>query len=97
MTQRSGNWILGAVAAVGLATLPMMFAVSPAQAQTAGHEDCKRVINMSWDELLKDLRSCDKLKNNLADFYFKSDRNGMPWGRWDPKYQSVGVVKTKSV
>ena len=56
MTQRIVKRILGAVAAVSLATLPMMFAVSPAQAQTAGHEDCKRVINMSWDELLKEAR-----------------------------------------
>jgi SAM-dependent methyltransferase len=47
------------------------------------------------DELMDDLRNCDELKDNLADFYFKSGDNGMPWGKWDPLYQSVGVVKVK--
>ncbi|TET85704.1 MAG: class I SAM-dependent methyltransferase [Anaerolineales bacterium] len=48
-----------------------------------------------YDELFEMLRDCAELRENLADFYFKSDENGMPWGIWDPKYQSVGVVKTK--
>lgn len=41
------------------------------------------------------LRDCAELRDNLADFYFKSGNNGMPWGIWDPKYQPVGIVKTK--
>lgn len=36
--------------------------------------------------------NCDYLKSNLAQFYFKSDKNGMPWGRWDPKYIPVGIT-----
>jgi len=47
------------------------------------------------DRLFADLRGCAELRDNLADFYFKSGDNGMPWGRWDPQYQSVGVCKLK--
>ena len=48
-----------------------------------------------YDELFETLRDCAELRDNLANFYFKSGDNGMPWGIWDPKYQPVGVVKTK--
>lgn len=47
------------------------------------------------DELLAALRTCAELRDNLAGFYSKSGENGMPWGRWDPQYQPVGVLKTK--
>ncbi|HWQ84622.1 MAG TPA: methyltransferase domain-containing protein, partial [Anaerolineales bacterium] len=36
-----------------------------------------------------------ELRNGLAKFYFKSGENGMPWGKWDPRYQPVGVCKVK--
>lgn len=49
-----------------------------------------------YDELFEALRDCTELRNDLADFYFKSGNNGMPWGVWDPRYQPVGVVKVKS-
>lgn len=49
-----------------------------------------------FEDLFEALRDCAELRNNLADFYFKSRSNGMPWGIWDPKYQPVGVVKTKA-
>lgn len=48
-----------------------------------------------YDRLLGELRGCAELRDNLAPFYFKSGDNGMPWGVWDPQYQSVGVVVTK--
>ncbi len=48
-----------------------------------------------YDDLFEALRDCAELRDNLADFYFKSGNNGMPWGVWDPKYQPVGVVKMK--
>ena len=48
-----------------------------------------------YDRLLVELRSCAELRDNLATFYFKSGNNGMPWGVWDPTYQSVGVMVTK--
>ncbi|MEW5870900.1 MAG: class I SAM-dependent methyltransferase [Chloroflexota bacterium] len=47
-----------------------------------------------YDKLFAALRDCAELRENLASFYFKSDQNGMPWGKWDPQYQPVGVYKT---
>lgn len=48
-----------------------------------------------YDKLLSELSDCAELRENLAKFYFKSGDNGMPWGVWDPQYQSVGVCKIK--
>jgi ubiquinone/menaquinone biosynthesis C-methylase UbiE len=50
----------------------------------------------SYDELFEALKQCAELRDNLASFYFNSAENGMPWGKWDPQYQSVGVLKIKS-
>jgi ubiquinone/menaquinone biosynthesis C-methylase UbiE len=49
------------------------------------------------DELLEALRNCTELRENLAKFYSRSGDNGMPWGKWDPQYQPVGVYKIKPV
>jgi SAM-dependent methyltransferase len=49
------------------------------------------------DELLKSLRNNAELRDKLARIYFQSGDNGMPWGRWDPQYQPVGVCKVKPV
>ncbi len=35
----------------------------------------------------------NELHKRLAPFYFKSGDNGMPWGKWDPKYLPVGILK----
>ena len=48
-----------------------------------------------YDQLFNQLKNCDDLRNNLAEFYFKSGNNGMPWGKWYPQYQPVGVCKIK--
>lgn len=48
-----------------------------------------------YDELFQALRSNAELRQGLAGFYFRSDKNGMPWGKWDPQYQPVGVCKIK--
>jgi ubiquinone/menaquinone biosynthesis C-methylase UbiE len=48
-----------------------------------------------YDELFESLRNCGDLRDNLADFYFQSENNGMPWGIWDPKYYPVGIVKIR--
>ena len=48
-----------------------------------------------YDQLFNQLKNCGDLRDNLADFYFKSGDNGMPWGKWDPQYQPVGVCKIK--
>ncbi len=50
-----------------------------------------------YDQLFEALRNCAELRDNLARFYFKSAKNGMPWGKWDPQYQPVGVCKIKEV
>lgn len=50
-----------------------------------------------YDEYFAALRECAELRENLADFYFRSGNNGMPWGKWDPQYQPVGVKKIKPV
>jgi len=48
-----------------------------------------------YDELFAALRDCAELREGLARFYFRSGENGMPWGRWEPQYQPVGVCKVK--
>lgn len=48
------------------------------------------------DELFESLRGCSELRDNLARFYFRSGDNGMPWGKWNPEYQPVGIVKVKT-
>jgi SAM-dependent methyltransferase len=50
-----------------------------------------------YDRLIAQLRSCAELRDNLAEFYSRSGSNGMPWGKWDPQYQPVGVLKTKAM
>lgn len=50
-----------------------------------------------YDELFEALQYSRELRDNLADFYFKSGNNGMPWGVWDPRYQPVGIVKVKNL
>jgi SAM-dependent methyltransferase len=49
-----------------------------------------------YDPLFEALRNCAELSDNLASFYARSGENGMPWGKWDPQYQPVGVCKIKS-
>jgi len=43
--------------------------------------------------ILRRYADCKYLRENLADFYKKSGRFGMPWGIWDPKYVPVGISK----
>lgn len=48
-----------------------------------------------YDRLFTALVNCVELRDNLASFYSRSGENGMPWGKWDPHYQPVGVCKIK--
>jgi SAM-dependent methyltransferase len=50
-----------------------------------------------YNPLFDQLINCRELKDHLADFYFHSGDNGMPWGKWEPQYQPVGVCKIKNV
>jgi len=43
------------------------------------------------EDILEKYKNCAYLKENLADFYKKSGKYGMPWGKWDPKYIPVGI------
>ena len=49
--------------------------------------------DQSPHEILKKYQNNNYLKENLAKFYFKSGKYGMPWGKWDPKYIPVGIFK----
>jgi 2-polyprenyl-3-methyl-5-hydroxy-6-metoxy-1,4-benzoquinol methylase len=44
-------------------------------------------------EILQKYQNSGYLKENLAKFYFKSGKYGMPWGIWDPKYLPVGMTR----
>jgi SAM-dependent methyltransferase len=48
-----------------------------------------------YAELFSRLKNNAELRDNLASFYSRSGKNGMPWGKWDPQYQPVGVRKEK--
>jgi SAM-dependent methyltransferase len=48
-----------------------------------------------YDRLFNKLQDCKELRQNLASFYFRSGDNGMPWGKWAPEYQPVGICKIK--
>jgi len=49
----------------------------------------------TFDDRFAELVACSELRNRLAQFYFDSGENGMPWGIWDPRYQPVGILKVK--
>lgn len=42
-------------------------------------------------KLIQKYKNCCYLKDNLANFYKISEKNGMPWGIWDPQYIPVGL------
>jgi hypothetical protein len=42
---------------------------------------------------LQRYRDCAYLRNHLAAFYRRTDRSGMPWGIWDPRYIPVGLSR----
>ena len=47
--------------------------------------------NQTPEAILDAYRNCNYLKDNLADFYKKSGKYGMPWGKWNPTYIPVGL------
>ncbi len=49
----------------------------------------------NYAELFEQLHNCSELRDDLAAFYFHSGDNGMPWGKWAPQYQPVGICKIK--
>jgi len=69
----------------------------PSKGYCFSETDLKEVFNANSlfgqdpEKVLQKYKDNNYLKNNLADFYFKSGDNGMPWGRWDPQYIPVGL------
>ena len=51
---------------------------------------------IDFDIIFNDIKNSNELQLRLSDFYYKSGDNGMPWGKWDPKYIPVGVIKWKN-
>lgn len=77
----------------------------PSQGWNYTDESLRRIFTLApgaasnydqYDQLFAALKNCAELRDNLAPFYFRSGSNGMPWGKWDPQYQPVGVCKIKS-
>ncbi len=76
----------------------------PSQAWCYTDESLKQIFDLpeetpsnysQYDSLFESLRDCAELRDGLAKFYYKSGTSGMPWGKWDPQYQPVGVCKIK--
>jgi len=76
----------------------------PSQAWCYTDESLKQIFDLpeetpsnynNYDSLFDSLRNCAELRDGLARFYYKSGTSGMPWGKWDPQYQPVGVCKIK--
>jgi len=44
-------------------------------------------------EMLERYRRSAYLREHLADFYRRTERCGMPWGIWDPRYIPVGLSR----
>ena len=55
--------------------------------------EANQSFNQNPEEILLKYRNCNYLQDNLAKFYFKNGNNGMPWGKWDPKYIPVGIYQ----
>lgn len=77
----------------------------PSQGWCYSEPTLRRVFGLSdrapsnfdqFDTLFSALKGCAELRDNLAEIYFQSGNNGMPWGEWDPRYQPVGIRKCKS-
>lgn len=78
----------------------------PSQAWCYTDTSLKRIFDLpaaapsnygQFDSLFTSLRDCAELRDGLARFYFNSGSKGMPWGKWDPEYQPVGVCRIKTL
>jgi len=76
----------------------------PSQGWCYSEASLRRIFGLSsdvpsnyqhYDQLFESLCQCAELRDNLASFYFRSGDNGMPWGKWQPQYQPVGICKVK--
>ncbi len=71
----------------------------PSQGYCFSIQDLIQFFGMADDDstdpaqILEKYHNCEYLKRNLSKFYFKSDKNGMPLGKWNPKYIPVGIYR----
>jgi SAM-dependent methyltransferase len=49
----------------------------------------------NFNELMESIRGSKELRQGLSYHYFLGGKNGMPWGRRNPVYLPVGIVKVK--
>lgn len=47
--------------------------------------------------IFEKLINSEALKKSMSLRYYFQPKSGMPWGRWDPKYLPVGIIKVKQV
>lgn len=50
-----------------------------------------------YERIFKEITDSVELRSKLSWRYFLGPNNGMPWGKWDPQYIPVGILKTKQV
>ena len=53
-------------------------------------------INSNWskyDEIMREFHKSTELQQRIPPINRNSGNNGMPWGKWDPKYLPVGIIK----
>jgi len=58
-------------------------------------EDVPSNFSRKAEFFTKLAREGNELHKRLDPIYSKSGENGLPWGKWMPNYQPVGVVKVK--
>lgn len=50
-----------------------------------------------YENFSEKLKKSEILRKNMSLRYYFQPNSGMPWGKWDPKYLPVGIVKIKQV
>jgi len=79
--------------------IEMMQFHEPSQSNCFFSADLEKIFGASQRvkqnprEMLQIYHNRSYLMENLAKFYFKSGKYGMPWGKWDPKYIPVGIFR----
>ena len=84
---------------------PMIITTSAAKAESWFHENSKGwcfsreaivdFMNINKDEpsnFFKYDQILNEYKENVSSIYYASEKNGMPWGKWDPEYLPVGII-----
>ncbi|MFQ5922234.1 MAG: class I SAM-dependent methyltransferase [Anaerolineales bacterium] len=77
----------------------------PSEGWCLTEDSLRRIFSLSpesksnfseYDSLFEKIRDNETLQQRLAPMFHESGRSGMPWGKWDPQYQPVGVRKRKA-